>query len=62
MLKAIDNFNQQLSEKGSAVQLKQDLGLFSLRIGKKKNGKPNWDYPSKSKDLHTSTHPTKCVS
>ncbi|CDW80141.1 UNKNOWN [Stylonychia lemnae] len=45
LLKSIDNFNSQLSQKNSAIQLVNDLSKFSLRIGKKKNGKPNSDYP-----------------
>jgi hypothetical protein len=47
LIKSIDHFNQELSEEGSEMKLVLDTGLYSLRIAKKKNGKPNTDYPSK---------------
>ena len=47
--KSIDYFNSKLSEQSSALRLvKEDPKEFHLRIAKKKNGKPNFDYPSKS--------------
>jgi hypothetical protein len=46
-MKAIDNFNVQFKEEGKQVQLGHDISKFCFRIAKKKNGKPNSDYPSK---------------
>jgi hypothetical protein len=47
VFKAIDYFNQQLEEEGRAIRFKGDKQHFNMRIAKKKNGKPNTDYPSK---------------
>ncbi|CDW87871.1 UNKNOWN [Stylonychia lemnae] len=45
LMKSIDYFNQQLHEKGSPLKLSTDIQHFQMRIAKKKNGKPNSDYP-----------------
>jgi hypothetical protein len=47
VFKSIDYFNQQLEEQGRAIRFKGDKQHFNIRIAKKKNGKPNTDYPSK---------------
>jgi len=47
VFKSIDFFNQQLEEQGRAIRFKGDKQHFNIRIAKKKNGKPNTDYPSK---------------
>jgi hypothetical protein len=47
VFKSIDYFNQQLEEEGRVIRFKGDKQHFNMRIAKKKNGKPNTDYPSK---------------
>jgi len=47
VFKSIDYFNQQLVEEGRVIRFKGDKQHFNMRIAKKKNGKPNTDYPSK---------------
>ena len=47
ILKSVEYFNSQLAEQGSCLRLAADIQNFYLRIAKKKNGKPNSDYPSK---------------
>lgn len=47
VIKSIDYFNQQLEEEGRVIRFKGDKQYFHMRIAKKKNGKPNTDYPSK---------------
>jgi hypothetical protein len=48
LFKSIEYFNNQMQAEGKPMQLILDKQHFQLRIGKKKNGKPNVDYPSKS--------------
>ena len=31
--------------------LSEDIAFYTMRVGKKKNGKPNFDYPSMIKDF-----------
>ena len=47
LFKSIEYYNQQLEELGSPLRFKVDKQHFNMRIAKKKNGKPNTDYPSK---------------
>ena len=49
VFKSIDYFNQQLEEEGRVIRFKSDKQHFNMRIAKKKNGKPNTDYPSKNR-------------
>jgi hypothetical protein len=44
-MKSIDYFNKELMEKYSPIELISDPALYSMRIGKKKNGRPSFDYP-----------------
>lgn len=46
LFKSIDYFNIQLNADKKQMSLVMDKEHFSLRIGKKKNGRPNLDYPS----------------
>lgn len=48
VMKSIDYFNTELKQKVNSLRLIPDIAHFQLRIAKKKNGKPNTDYPSKS--------------
>lgn len=52
LIKSIDNFNEQMAEEGSIIRLSEDVSMYSLRIAKKKSGKPNTDYPSKLRFLN----------
>jgi hypothetical protein len=52
LFKSIDYFNTQLQVEGKSMRLVLDKQHFQLRIGKKKNGKPNTDYPSKYARRH----------
>jgi len=45
--KALEYFNEELERRESDYRLEEAIELYSLRIGKKKNGKPDFDYPSK---------------
>jgi hypothetical protein len=44
--KSLEYFNKQLETQGSPIRFVVDISHFSMRIAKKKNGKPNTDYPS----------------
>ena len=48
LLKSINYFNSVFEEQGSPLRLVDESAFFCLRMAKKKNGKPNCDYPSKS--------------
>ncbi len=50
---AIEHFNKMLTEKKHPLKLHTDMNLYSLRIAKKKNGKPNSDYPRKHEIFKT---------
>lgn len=47
LFKSIDFFNQKLRDDGRPLHFVQDKYHFHMRIAKKKNGKPNFDYPSR---------------
>ncbi len=46
VFKSIEYFNNQLEEEGRPLRFVLDKQHFHMRIAKKKNGKPNTDYPS----------------
>ena len=48
LFKSIDFFNSQMQEENKLMRFVQDKQHFHMRIAKKKNGKPNTDYPSKT--------------
>jgi hypothetical protein len=48
LFKSIDFFNTQLQKESKCLRFVQDKQHFQMRIAKKKNGKPNSDYPSTS--------------
>ena len=44
--RAIDQFNEELYDVKSELRLKSQTDWYTIRIGKKKNGKPSTDYPA----------------
>lgn len=47
MERSVEHFNEMFAEKNYLLKLYPDMNLFSLKIAKIKNGKPNSDIPSK---------------
>lgn len=47
LFKSIDHFNTQMQVDNKSMRFVADKAHFQMRIAKKKNGKPNTEYPSK---------------
>ena len=43
MKRSIEHFNAELKQKGWQLRIKEDVGLYSMRMAKKKNGFPSFN-------------------